>query len=617
MATMIPEAVRSFQTEGEEQVYRFLANVAKPDLAHTVWYTPDVADREPDFVLCSDEVGIVVLEVKDWALQQIRKVNPLTFELQMGAKVEERTNPLRQAKQCCLELRDRIHADGRLVATDPFYHGNPKIPLSFGVVFTHINKYEYMQQGFGTVLPPDKVLFWDDLNPSSDICSDGSGRCFREAMKERFPPRYPVVLSGKDKYVLKELLFPEVRVEVPSRGGGEDEYGWREERLRVLDHNQEAIARKWDGGHRIIVGPSGSGKTLVLVHKAAFLRKYNPKIKRILFLCYNITLVNHIRRLLGAKGVPLGESGVEVLHFFELCSRVVGEAIRYEGEDGTYYDLVVQEALERVGSCGLRYDAILLDEGQDFSDEMIRVVTGLLNPETDHLTIAMDDAQNIYGPRASWKKLGVNALGRVHRLRAVYRNTREIKIFSERFSGLGGDAEATARQLELLPDLLACHGTIPEVRHYPDLSTALRTVPEIIRELQAKHGYPMSEFAVLYPMRSPSAGKGVHLPLAIQAALDAEGIVWRWASEDHRAKRSYDLTADSVTVSTAHSVKGLDFACVFLVGFDLLEPGRWTDEQIRNLTYVAMTRARYHLHVVYCRRNLVVEGLLLSRQALS
>jgi superfamily I DNA and RNA helicase len=61
----------------------------------------------------------------------------------------------------------------------------------------------------------------------------------------------------------------------------------------VLDDSQEAIARKCCAGHHLVVGPSGSGKTLVLAHKAAFLQQYNPSIKNILFVCFNITLVNY------------------------------------------------------------------------------------------------------------------------------------------------------------------------------------------------------------------------------------------------------------------------------------------------------------------------------------
>ncbi len=77
-------------------------------------------------------------------------------------------------------------------------------------------------------------------------------------------------------------------------------------------------------------------------------------------------------------------------------------------------------------------------------------------------------------------------------------------------------------------------------------------------------------------------------------------MLWRWASKDSRSKTDYDIAADSVTISTVHSVKGLDFACVFLVGFDFLEPGsHWTDAQMASLAYVAITRARTRLYVPY------------------
>ncbi len=47
-------------------------------------------------------------------------------------------------------------------------------------------------------------------------------------------------------------------------------------------------------------------------------------------------------------------------------------------------------------------------------------------------------------------------------------------------------------------------------------------------------------------------------------------------------------------------MKGLDFACVFLIGLDALEPDeRWSEKQINCLTYVGITRARYQLTIPY------------------
>ena len=182
-------------------------------------------------------------------------------------------------------------------------------------------------------------------------------------------------------------------------------------------------------------------------------------------VCYNITLVNYIRRLLADKHVPLGKDGVEVCHFFQLCAKITGEDIPYEKADSEYYEMIIQDTLEKLPSCNLRYDAILIDEGQDFSDEMLKIVTALLNPLTDHLAIALDDNQNIYQRRSSWKEVGIHARGRVHRLSWIYRNTEEIADFARRIIEGGQESHREGHQAELFPEIFeAMHGPQPDVR---------------------------------------------------------------------------------------------------------------------------------------------------------
>ena len=84
MATMIPSDIENFNTEGERRFYEFLQSVAKPDQKYTCWYNPDIERREPDFILFCDELGLLIFEVKDWALNQIKEANPRTFTLRMG-----------------------------------------------------------------------------------------------------------------------------------------------------------------------------------------------------------------------------------------------------------------------------------------------------------------------------------------------------------------------------------------------------------------------------------------------------------------------------------------------------------------------------------------------------
>ena len=434
MATMIPKNVEIFTTEGEKQFYRFLESVAKPDSQYIAWYTPDLKGKEPDFILFGDKIGLIVFEVKDWALEQIREANPQYFILSMGGKTKSRKNPFQQARDYFLYVMDTIKNDGRLVSKDPGYHGNPKIPINYGVIFPNINKYEYTQKEFDCVIDTDKIFFWDDMHSASDICTDTTGNCFLQALLKMFTPQFSFKITGKELNYLKQLIFPIVRIELPERKS-EFPYEKRINRLKGLDNHQEAIARKFDGGHRIIVGPSGSGKTLILVHKAAFLLKYNPDIKNLLFVCYNITLVKYIKRLLADKEVPLGENGVQVFHFYQLCSEIIGEDVAYENESSEYYELVDQEALSNIQDYSMKYDAILVDEGQDFSDNMYKIVTALLNPKTDNLTIALDANQDIYRRDSSWKDVGVKARGRVHKISYAYRNTKEISDFASKFIG--------------------------------------------------------------------------------------------------------------------------------------------------------------------------------------
>ena len=99
MATLIPDTTTTFTTPGERRFYDFLKEAAKPDSRCIAWYSPQVGEREPDFILYAPEVGLVVFEVKDWIVTQIVTADPKTFRLKFSEHPEEsRSNPLYQAR---------------------------------------------------------------------------------------------------------------------------------------------------------------------------------------------------------------------------------------------------------------------------------------------------------------------------------------------------------------------------------------------------------------------------------------------------------------------------------------------------------------------------------------
>jgi len=245
------------------------------------------------------------------------------------------------------------------------------------------------------------------------------------------------------------------------------------------------------------------------------------------------------------------------------------------------------------------------------SDDMYRIIISLLNKKTNNLTIAHDENQNIYKREHPWKDIGIQAVGRVHRISYIYRNTIEITGFASKFIGGESENEADSKhsQLELFPDLFDFHGPVPEIKKFSGFNDILKYTADKILALVNKYGLPFSEIAILYPVKAPIGMPDVHLPQMIENELEAKGIICDWSAEDYRSKRSYDITTNSVTISTIHSVKGLDYSCVFLVGMDYMENKRWSKEQQDKLTYVAITRARHQLYIPFINECFLITQL--------
>ncbi|NJM62500.1 MAG: UvrD-helicase domain-containing protein [Oscillatoriales cyanobacterium RU_3_3] len=71
-----------------------------------------------------------------------------------------------------------------------------------------------------------------------------------------------------------------------------------------------------------------------------------------------------------------------------------------------------------------RYRHIIIDEGQDFSPQMIRSLAKAI-PPNGSLTFFGDVAQQIYGHRISWRDAGLN-IENIWEFKENYRNTKQI-----------------------------------------------------------------------------------------------------------------------------------------------------------------------------------------------
>ncbi|ATD80525.1 MULTISPECIES: DEAD/DEAH box helicase [Desulfovibrio] len=589
MATMFPGQVTEFSTPGEGATYAFLQKAARPDALFQAWYEPDIEDREPDFILLSPDCGLIVLEVKDWLLEQMLQSDPKTVLLQLGGRQEHRKNPLAQAREYVNALLSLL---GKSTPASPDGRAQLPCPVTWGAVFPHIRREAFLASGHDAVMDHSRILFWDDMQETSPLLRDASGQTFRAWLAEHFPPRFSFSLSPTQTDWLKSRIFPVARLDLPQRSAVSSLE--QKETIQLLDHAQENLARTFGPGKHLVAGPSGCGKTLILAHRAWHLPRVDKKVRRILITCFNLSLVGYIRRLLSRKGVSLGPDGVEVLSFYSLCERILGEPLAHSREQGDYYSLVVQEVLDRLnGSHPLQghWDAVMVDEGQDFSPEMAQVMLRLL-PPLGSMTVVQDTNQCLYRQDGGWEHLNIEGL-RIHRLTRQYRNTRAI-------------ARYAARLLDAPPapeDMAGATGTEPTWLHSSDTRTQVEDVANAVAAL-VHGGVPMSEIAVLYT--HSKADDVENLPQCLLEAIEARGALCVWAARDPASKRVFDITTDSVTISTIHSTKGLDFAHVFLLGLDKLNPDY---PRHRRLAYVGMTRARESLTLCVCGKVGMAGGL--------
>ena len=123
-------------------------------------------------------------------------------------------------------------------------------------------------------------------------------------------------------------------------------------------------------------------------------------------------------------GRPTGIRKTERADVFDLYERYLDR----RGQAGKLYDwddmasVVRREFADDTGERLYRH--VIIDEGQDFSPEMLRSLAAAI-PGNGSLTFFGDIAQQIYGHRMSWRNAGLNAR-RVWHLQENYRNTKQI-----------------------------------------------------------------------------------------------------------------------------------------------------------------------------------------------
>lgn len=241
------------------------------------------------------------------------------------------------------------------------------------------------------------------------------------------------------------------------------------------------------------------------------------------------------------------------------------------------------------------YRAVVIDEAQDLSAAMIRLLHRLVGDQPDAFNLIGDGQQSIYPGGYTLGELGISIAGRGVVMTRNYRNTREIATFAASLVGDSGfvDIESGLRGRMDAAEVLR-EGVAPAIARFASASAHDAALVARVRELLATPGVHPGDVAVL-AMRTRDVSSMVRL-------LGAAGLpVVDLAKYDGRV-------AAAVKVGTIKRAKGLEFKHVLvahtparLVGPGAVpENGQDAGERIemeRRELYVAMTRARDGLWV--------------------
>ena len=595
MAVLIPSIGScTFDSGGERRLAERLE--AKLEDDYLCWHNValGLSALHPDFIVFHPRRGLLILEVKDWRTRTILAADrqKFTIETARGPTVVE--NPLEQARHYAHAATDVLQRDPQLVFSSGREAGKLMFPWSYGVVLPNLTRKQFDEGGLGEVIPPNRVICQDEMLEGVEA------EAFQQRLWEMFSVRFHGALSLPQIDRIRWHLFPEVRIQ-PAQA---DMFAADEpppDLVRVMDLQQEQLARSLGEGHRVIHGVAGSGKTLILGYRAEHLAQVCAK--PILILCYNESLARRIGSMMRAKGLT---EKVHVHHFHQWCRAQLSafnvDLPKRSGDLDTFFvemvDRVIR-AVERGQIPAAQYDAILIDEGHDFRPEWFKLVVQMVDPKTNSLLVLYDDAQSIYGDekrkKFSFKSVGIQAKGRTTILRINYRNTDAILRFARDVAqSILTPSEADEDGVPLLmPQSAGRAGAEPQVINLPTLKDEAEFVVKRLKDAH-RAGTPWREMAVIYREYERDAK-------LIRKLLPAHGVPLVYFKD-----ATYASEEDKVTLITMHSCKGLEFPLVVIPGADRVKSAGELSPHEAKLLYVAMTRATRDLVVCgVCEENVV------------
>lgn len=384
-----------------------------------------------------------------------------------------------------------------------------------------------------------------------------------------------------DKEAFEEaraVLFPNLNFTAKLRRGHQDDGSSQRNALRtVLDRDQARIADMRIADTALLTGPPGSGKTLVLAGRARLLAREHPNWN-IQFLCYNKTLVPYLELLV--KPWPN-------IHVRQIDDVAKEFGIKFSYRDDGITNRGLQTAQQRGSGIPHTFDAILIDEVQDFHTPWLKIAHALLKPNRGGMLMAGDPAQAIYNEVDQLERFLREVESLRIELTLPYRSTRPILAA----------IHALDPAFHIVGYMEAPDGPPVDLVWAESWDEQARCVAWEVKRMLATGDLQPSDIGILVTQYKGSYGR-------LQRELDSAGVPY--AMLKSWDKDAFDLFSNTVKLLTVHSAKGYEFKAVVLFGLEKIpDPDKNDPESLQRarVAFVGATRAKDYLLITYTRDN--------------
>ncbi len=545
--------------------HRVLEHLSRLSDEWTVYVQPRLGQDVPDFVAVHDTLGVCAVEVKDWSYGGYRQADDGTIEYITGDGVwhTSKEQPRYQAYRYRSTIYDHFFAlpdDG----------SGPTQAVRAIVVFpnhstAHARRLLAHHQ---VTLKEDSVDIFggDDLEQSITAMV-----CARKSQK---PPRSASIIRLR-RHLVESEVVTELRLRSPLSNGAKN----------IATNPSDAKQRR-------VKGAAGCGKSFGLAARAAHLAGEG---KNVLVLSFNITLAHYLRMLVTARCKESGADStlVTTTNFHSFCARVVDDAgiagFELTDPEGVLsFEKNVVKAQEAFDlGFERRYDAVLVDEGQDFTLDWWNMLRNHVVAVDGEMLLVADPTQDVYEKQA-WtdeeQMLGAGFSGPWTQLHGSYRLPSDLLSMANHFAAqyLDGEHMAGATPLDRA-EISGQSGATRRRWQNLDRPTELgRAIGAEVVRLLAEHPELSPNDVVFLCEKHRDGIDAVHV--IEDAGQQVHHVFSTYKQAQSQRKRRFWPDAPGVKGCTVHSFKGWEARALVM--------GIGADHGSRRLAYVGMTRVK-------------------------